>query len=66
MAEMMCIGMDPEDFKEDELSSDEFEDLSEPEYKLLTHCYVSFSNRFSPVLFATIAVSSSVLYYCYE
>jgi hypothetical protein len=32
----MCIAMDPEDFKEDELPSDEFEDLSEPEYKLLT------------------------------
>jgi hypothetical protein len=36
MAEMMCIAMDPEDFKEDELLSDEFEDLLEPDYKLLT------------------------------
>jgi hypothetical protein len=33
---MMCIAMDPEDFKEDELPTDEFEDLSVPEYKLLT------------------------------
>jgi hypothetical protein len=36
MAEMMCVAMDPEEFKDNELPSDEFEDLSEPEYKLLT------------------------------
>jgi hypothetical protein len=36
MAEMMCVAMDPEDFKDDELPSGEFEDLLEPEYKLLT------------------------------
>jgi hypothetical protein len=36
MAKMMCIAMDPEDFKEDELLRDELEDHLEPEYKLLT------------------------------
>jgi hypothetical protein len=36
MTEMMCITMDPGVFGDDELLIDEFEDLSEPEYKLLT------------------------------
>jgi hypothetical protein len=36
MAEMMCIAVDLEDFKEDDLPSNEFEDLLELEYKLLT------------------------------
>jgi hypothetical protein len=36
MAEMMCITMDLGFFDDDELPSDEFEDLLEPEYKLLT------------------------------
>jgi hypothetical protein len=33
---MMCIAMDLEDFKDDELPSDKFEDLEESDYKLLT------------------------------